>query len=469
MTNKHLTILCLLAVSLVSNAQIQQGYVKIKGVLQDDGSVKAGKRLEGVTIDIKSINSILSRQQGDFSFNVPSPNYYLLGIKKQGYVLADPEATSRAYNYSVAPLVVVLENIQERLMAIIKAKSKIRRTMNEQLQKKEEEIAALKKSDEEKQTLLQQLYDQQENTDKLIASMANRFVNTDYDQVSEKNRQINALILAGELNKADSLIGTKGNFEQREQEIRKEQETQMAAENLAKQLKEDVTLKINDLAEDYLNKHTIYAAKYQNDSALFFIERRAALDTTNIEWQDKAGMYLYEYIADYSKTMQYYKRILRLSEEQFGKQSAPYGSACMNIGVLYISLGDYDRAIDFLQKAIDIERSQFGEEHASIADCYSNIADFYERTGKLKESLKYSWKALNIFKKVHGELHETVAREYSNLGNTYEESGDYDKAEEYLKKSLDIVNNLKGEHLLLGIRNTSITVGRKASQISSVV
>ena len=106
MTNKHLTILCLLAVSLVSNAQIQQGYVKTKGVLQDDGSVKAGKRLEGVTIDIKSINSILSRQQGDFSFNVPSPNYYLLGIKKQGYVLADPEATSRAYNYSVAPLVI---------------------------------------------------------------------------------------------------------------------------------------------------------------------------------------------------------------------------------------------------------------------------------------------------------------------------------------------------------------------------
>ncbi len=107
----------------------------------------------------------------------PGNNFYLVGITKQNYVLADPDAVKCPYSYSASsPMVIVVENPDERQAAIIEATNKIRRTMRAQMQKREEEIEARQdKSEQEKQKLMAELDELRANSYKLISSMAEVF------------------------------------------------------------------------------------------------------------------------------------------------------------------------------------------------------------------------------------------------------------------------------------------------------
>ena len=45
----------------------------------------------------------MSQANGTFSFPIPANKFLILSVKKQGYVLADPETTTRQYSYSFNP------------------------------------------------------------------------------------------------------------------------------------------------------------------------------------------------------------------------------------------------------------------------------------------------------------------------------------------------------------------------------
>ena len=91
-------MLCFLFV-LPMAGQIQSGYVKTKGVLLPSGQVQPGSRVAGVTVTIRNVtNSVVSSSRGTFKFQVPSSKFYLVGVQKKGYELADPEATVRPYS-----------------------------------------------------------------------------------------------------------------------------------------------------------------------------------------------------------------------------------------------------------------------------------------------------------------------------------------------------------------------------------
>ena len=66
-----------------TNAQTQQGYVKTKGRLGNNGSVIKGMRLSGVTITPKGQNSVLSGNNGTFTLTLSSNNYFIQEVKKQ--------------------------------------------------------------------------------------------------------------------------------------------------------------------------------------------------------------------------------------------------------------------------------------------------------------------------------------------------------------------------------------------------
>ena len=50
----------LLAAVTTGRAQVQQGYVKTKGVLQANGSVTPGSRVQGATVTIRGVSSMVS-------------------------------------------------------------------------------------------------------------------------------------------------------------------------------------------------------------------------------------------------------------------------------------------------------------------------------------------------------------------------------------------------------------------------
>ena len=56
--------------------------------------------------------------------------------------------------------------------------------------------------------------------------------------------------------------------------------------------------------------------QYAHDSAAYYLELRAALDTTQLEWQNDAGTFIDDYLADYDKALSYYQRTMRIALAQ---------------------------------------------------------------------------------------------------------------------------------------------------------
>lgn len=174
------------------------------------------------------------------------------------------------------------------------AERKIRRTLQKTLQQREDEIEQLKAenkiSQQEYQQKLQELYSSQEKNEKFISDMAERYSKLDYDQVNGFNRRISELILNGELARADSLINSKGDIHSRKaalqhhQDANAEEEKELAQrqENLSKS-RAYTQKELEDLAQDCYHKYEIFKMDFQNDSAAYYLEFRAELDTINVE------------------------------------------------------------------------------------------------------------------------------------------------------------------------------------------
>ena len=210
--------LCLV-LALCATAQTQQGYVKTKGRKGGNGAVVPGKRITGATVQVKGGNAVVTQANGTFSFPIPAKKYYIQNVKKQGYVLVDPEVLTKQYIYSTNPLILVLETPEQQTDDKLASERKIRRTLQRQLQQREDEIEDLKEQNkitrEEYQNALQKLYAEQETNEKLIGEMAERYSQIDYDLLDEFNRRISDCIIEGRLAEADSLLRTKGDIQDR--------------------------------------------------------------------------------------------------------------------------------------------------------------------------------------------------------------------------------------------------------------
>ena len=229
-----LTVMLCLAAALTVGAQTQQGIVKTPGRLGNNGQVVAGKRLSGATVQVKGRSSVVSGANGAFSFPIPSNKFSIQSVKKQSYVLTDPEATARQYTYSPNPLILVMDTPDQQADSKLANERKIRRSLQRQLQAKEDELEALKEqnriNEEEYRRQLQQIYKEQEDNEKLISDMAERYAQIDFDQLDEFNLRISDCILNGRLTEADSLLRSKGDINTRIAAIHREEAAQVAEE-----------------------------------------------------------------------------------------------------------------------------------------------------------------------------------------------------------------------------------------------
>ena len=140
----------------------------------------------------------------------------------------------------------------------------------------------------------------------------------DYDQMDELNQRISDAILNGRLTEADSLLRSKGDMGNRIAEIRREQQAEAQREaEIARQQEElasskaGTRKKLEDAAEDCLKFHERFKLSNQHDSAAYYIELRAELDTTNAGWQFNAAHYLNEQ-KQFHKVENYYVRALEV-------------------------------------------------------------------------------------------------------------------------------------------------------------
>ena len=89
--------MCVVFVPIIAiYGQQQTGIVKTKG-RKIGGQIVSGQGIPGVMINIKGRNTILSNNNGQFSFPVSGKLFQFIGITKNGYELIDQDAC-REYN-----------------------------------------------------------------------------------------------------------------------------------------------------------------------------------------------------------------------------------------------------------------------------------------------------------------------------------------------------------------------------------
>jgi len=491
------SLITLTFVSLMVLAQSQQGYVKTKGRLANNGTIIAGTRLSGATVSVKGGNAVLSGNNGSFSLSVPNNNYFLQNVQKQGYVLTDPDVLSKQYALSKDPLVLVLEDKNQQAADRRAIERKISSSLYAQLQKRNDELEALKEqhkiTEEKYRELLQKLNSDQDDNEKLISEMADRYSKMDFDEVDEFNRRISQLILDGKLSEADSLLNTKGDIRSRTSQLRQHQEANAQEEQdikkKQKKLEESKLLaqkELEDLAQDCYSKFEIFKMQHENDSAASYIELRADLDTSNILWQLDAGLFIKDYlvnykkaediymkaekflssqnydnnnyavslfinfsslfftIGQYQKSIDYSRKALSLINNDMPNHQKYYSFICANMGNSYEYLDQLDSAQDFLKKSLQTSIEVYGEYHKETAICYSNLGVFYQRINQDSLALNCYIKAMEIGQRDTIACYEEMDYFYNNLAVAYSKQQDYDLAEMYSQKALESRKSLYG-------------------------
>lgn len=447
MRKELVIIITLLLVTISLDAQTQYGYVKTKGRLASNGVVVAGKKISGVTIQVKGRSAVLSQSNGTFSFPIPAQNYYLQSVQKQGFVMTDPDMLSRQYAYSKNPLVLVLETKEQQTDDKLAAERKIRKTLQRQLQEKEDEIESLKKqqklSEEEYRKQLQEMYAQQESNEKLISEMADRYSRMDFDQMDDFNRQVNYLIINGRLLEADSLLNKKGNIRERILILDRHHEANIQQrENLEKSEFLEQRQR-EEIAQDCYNKYKIFEMKYEKDSALFYIRLRADLDSTNIAWQEDAGYgYLYgpSDIKEKKIDLTYQLRALRQAKMQYDEESKKVADLYFNVGF----------------------------SHQALAESLRSEGQTDQSLSYFQTMLDYYLKAMSSYKHTLGEVSEEIEDIYAFIGMGYFEIGDPDTSWDYYLKSLDVKKKRLGDNApeVLDYQNT-ITEVRYLTELTT--
>ena len=244
----------------------------------------------------------------------------------------------------------------------------------------------------------------------------------DFDNLDEYNRKISEYILEGELVKADSMLNSKGDIHSRIEQLRS-QERINEAERAELDEREAALLKseeyarknLDDIAADCYHKFEMFKIQHLNDSAAYYIELRAGLDTTNIDWQFNAGGFISEYLAEYDKAINYYKLALQSALLKDGERHPDVAASYNNIGLIYNSQGDYAKALEYHNKSLEILLSVLGERHPDVATSYNNIGLIYNSQGDYAKALEYIDKSYGILKDFLPDEHPNIKTVRGNI------------------------------------------------------
>ncbi len=426
--------------TLLAQTQVQQGCVKTRGRMVN-GKHIPGVGLPGAIVSIKDRNDIAARNNGSFSFPTKGAQYVVQSVTKKDYVLVDADAAPKTYQHSSNIQYLVMEVPEQLLQEKLDKERKIRRTLNKQLQKREDEIEALKAenkiSQQRYQQLLQELYAAQENNEKLISEMAERYAKLDYDQMDDFYRQVSNYIEEGELLKAESLLKTRGDLNSQidkhlqQGALIQQKKTELNhAESVHQFDREELARRCYSYFEKIKMQHL-------NDSAAYYIKLRASLDSTNYEWISEAGSFIADYLADYSVALRYFQKALTLALEIGQDAYYKLGKAYLNIGGVYEARGDYQQAQQYFNKALSIYQT-INEYSLDVATCYNCLGSSLSHVGNYDEALKYLKKALELRVSIEGDQSLNSALSYNNIGSIYSSLGNYQDALSYFQKALNI-------------------------------
>ena len=403
MKNKSLLFFIMFMMPLGIIAQTQQGYVKTLGRPE-----KKGEALSDVTVRVKGEhNHVISKTNGKFELlltNLKNGDAYSLQqVQKNGYELNESDMIGRKLAFSdKVPLTIVMVSSAQLQADKQRIENNAFETAEKNYKAKynllEKQLNDNKITAEQYQEEIHDLQDKFEKYQSLIDGLAEHYAHTDYDELDEKDREINICIENGDLERADSLIHTL--FDpidvlKRNKDALAKLDMQIDEANaIIAQANEDMAavLKQQEKDAEYLYQlYTIALARYDNEKAQFYIETRAALDTTNAEWQFDAGYYSDQQNA-YEKAKMYYLRALGIYRNKNQEDLLGYGIemaytmnnlAQVHFNVLEIRESEalFLEALDLCNK-LENEDTRIREPKILVL---TNLITLYARTQRFSE------------------------------------------------------------------------------------
>ena len=455
MTNRRyiLFLVLLCAAVLQVSAVTQRGYVKT--IARPD---HPSERVNGVLIRVQGArNTVQSRDSGTFAILMPDLQngdpYALSRVYISGYVPAEQELIGRQMPCSDrVPLVINLVNQQE----LLREKQAITERAMMQMEKRfaernkwlEEQLAAKVLTEAEFNERLMKLTDRYDRFEPLANAMAETYARTDLDNLDELSGKINAAIEAGDWREAGRLMSRKDNLDKREQQIRATDRQLAAAQtvidssqNVLNERKRLNDAQRRELAEDLYRMYSICLMRFDNDSAGIYIERRAQLDTTNVDFQLQAGQYVRDMMADSKAAMAYFRRAYRIAESLYGEQSGQMSTVCHETGITYKLLADTTAAMTWLKRALSIRETIRGKESPAVAETLNSLGELYRMTNDMKRATECFKRSLKIREKHFGPNSLQAATGKNNLAYLYAKQGKTTQAERLFKQVYAILSN----------------------------
>ena len=409
-----------------------------RGVVREYNERAAKTPLAGVELRVTGAGSTVWGKDGAFALEFltlePGQRVNVRRIEKEGYVLFNKEAVEQWNLNPSNPFVLVMcradrfkrirdnyyRNSEERYAA--------------QYKKERDELARLQKEgrlkDEEYRKRLTEVSDNYERQLDNLDSYVDRFARIDLSEISGTEQEIIELVEAGRFDEAIQKYDDLRIKEKLVETLGQRRKVQQAIEQLTA-AESSMGSTIDSLyasAERQITTLRLAGGVENNRKILTIYREIADADTTNIDWLLATGVFVKDYIADYSDALSYYQKALRAAIQRYGENSAIAATCYNNIGSAYSSLGDYQQALQYLQKALKIRLDLFGEKHSDVATSYNNIGFVYSSMGEYQQAMEYLQTALKIWSDIYGEKHPDVATSYNNIGSVYSRLEDFQQA-----------------------------------------
>ena len=462
-------------------SQTQQGYVRTLG--RPD---RKGEALSDVTIRAKGEhNFVNTNEDGTFSMTLPGKKngeaYSLQQVQKTGYELNEVDFIGRQLAFSdKVPLTIVMVSTDQLQADKLRIENNAYITAEKNFKAKIEQLE--KQRDENRMTIEQyqegilDIQGKFEKYQSLIEGLAEHYAHTDYDLLSEKDREINICIETGELERADSLIRLLFDpidvLERNKEALSRLEQQIDEANQLLDQANNDmaVVLKQQEKDAEYLYQlYTIALARFDNEIAMHYIETRAELDTTNPSWQFDAG-YCFQKNNDFVHAKKFYSRALdsyrNLAKDNPKAYEPDLATTLNNLAVIYKNTQHLRESETLYLEALAIYRrlaivkpkykspypsrnkskNKSKDYESDVAKTLNNLALLYSNTQRFSESESMYLEVLKIRRRLaenDPDTHEPgLAMTLNNLALLYSNTQRFTQSEPLQLEALEIQRRL---------------------------
>ena len=432
-------IIIALCLSLSCWAVTQEGIVR---TIARKG--QSGQPLEGTVIRLQgSHNKVASRANGEFALLLHDLQngdpFAIASIVKSGYEPAEQELIGKRLPCSDrVPVEILLVSkmqlMQEREAIETKARENVEIYYQAKLDSLEHLLAAKQINAAEMAKQKQRLESQYENFEPLLQAMSDVLARTDYARMDSLTSLVQQAVENGNPEEAERLLREKGSMEQRESVLREWGKNIQALQHEVNKNQTEYRKQKRDLEDDCYRFYSACLTRFQNDSANYYIQKRASLDTMNVDYQLQAGQFVMKIMADYPLAKTYFERAYRICQMQYSELSGQMATTCNELGLIAKKQSDLESAMVWYNRSLTIREKKYGKNSPEFAETLNNLGELYRAKKDLKKAMDCHKRALKIREKHFDSNSLEVAESKFNIAGVLYQQGQLDKAEVLYKE-----------------------------------